>query len=153
MNVTLPSNGLQMLIGGAVNGSILALLTLAVPRLTKRLLFAVLVFAAAMYVVFTVGAEDMSVWILVEVAGIAIYTAMGWRGLRGSPWWLVAGWAAHPLWDVVLHFIGPGHAFAPVTYTIPCLTYDFAVAAIYAVQLVVIRRGAVQRGVTAAVRV
>ncbi len=77
---------------------------------------------------------------------------MGLLGMRGSPYWIAAAWAVHPLWDVVLHFIGPGHAFAPVTYTIPCLTYDVAVAAIYAVQLVVMRRGTVPRGVTAAVR-
>lgn len=128
-------NYTQMLIGGAINGSILAVLALAAPRLTKRILFAVLVFAAAMYVVFTVGTEDASLWMLLELAGVAVYGAMGWRGLKGSPWWLVAGWAAHPLWDVVLHYIGPGHTFAPVDYTIPCLTYDLAVAVIYGVRL------------------
>jgi hypothetical protein len=150
MNLTLPSNVLRMLIGGAVSGAVLALLALAAPRLTRRLLFAVLVFAAAMYVVFTVGTEKMSVWIGIELAGVAIYTAMGWRGLKGSPWWLVAGWAAHTVWDVALHFVGPGHTFAPVTYTIPCFTYDLAVAAIYAARLVMTRRTEGGRGAAAA---
>ncbi|HEX8253625.1 MAG TPA: DUF6010 family protein [Thermoanaerobaculia bacterium] len=135
MNFALPPDAVQLLIGGAINGSILVLLALAAPRLTKQILFAVLVFAAVMYVVFTVGTEDASLWMLVEIAGIALYGAMGWRGLNGSPWWLVAGWVAHPVWDIALHFIGPGHTFAPVDYTIPCLTYDLAVAAIYAIRL------------------
>lgn len=137
MNFTLPPDAAQLLIGGAVNGAILALLALAAPRLTRRLLFAVLVFAAAMYVVFTVGSGEPSRWMAIELAGVVLYGAMGWRGLKGSPWWLVAGWVAHPLWDIALHFIGPGHTFAPVTYTVPCLTYDLAVAAIYAARLAV----------------
>lgn len=121
-----------MLIGGAVNGAILAGLAMAAPRLTKKLLFAVLVFAAAMYVVFAAG-ELSPAWIAVEILGIGIYASLGWRGVNGSAWWLVAGWVAHPLWDVPLHYFGAGRHFAPETYTIPCLTYDLAVAALLAV--------------------
>ena len=68
-----------------------------------------------------------------ELVGIAIYSAMGLRGVRGSTWWLVAGWALYPVWDVALHFFGPGHAFAPETYTITCLSFDLVVAAYVAV--------------------
>jgi hypothetical protein len=32
-----------------------------------------------------------------------------------------------------LHFFGPGHAFAPETYTITCLSFDLVVAAYVAV--------------------
>ena len=53
---------------------------------------------------------------------------MGWLGLRRSPLWLAAGWALHPVWDIALHFFGPGRAFAPETYTIACLSYDLVVA-------------------------
>ena len=122
----------HMLIGGAVNGSILALLTLAAPRLTRKLLFAVLVFAAAMYVVF---AHGQGAWLAIELVGVALYTAMGYRGIKGSAWWLVAGWAAHPVWDIALHYFGPGRTFAPVNYTVPCLTYDIAVAAVVAIAI------------------
>ena len=58
---------------------------------------------------------------------------MGLRGVRGSTWWLVAGWALYPVWKVALHFFGPGHAFAPETYTITCLSFDLVVAAYVAV--------------------
>lgn len=125
----------QMLIGGAVNGAVLALLTLASPRLTRKLLFAVLVFAAVMYVVFW-HSHGSPAWLAIELAGIAVYGAIGARGLKGSPWWLVAGWLAHPLWDIALHYTGPGRAFAPVDYTVPCLTYDVAVAVIVAIAIV-----------------
>jgi len=59
--------------------------------------------------------------------------AIALLGLRGSPWWLAAGWALHPLWDVVLHYVSPGHSFAPITYTIPCLSFDLLVAAYIAI--------------------
>ena len=54
---------------------------------------------------------------------------MAVAGVRGSPWWLVAGWALHPVWDVPLHYLGPGHAFAPESYAIACLSWDWVIAA------------------------
>jgi hypothetical protein len=50
-------------------------------------------------------------------------------GVRGSHWWLVAGWALHPIWDIALHYIGPGAAFAPAPYALACLGFDLVVAA------------------------
>jgi hypothetical protein len=41
----------------------------------------------------------------------------------------VEGWALYPVRDVALHFFGPGHAFAPETFTITCLRFDLVVAA------------------------
>jgi len=46
------------------------------------------------------------------------------------------GWLAHPLWDVPLHYVGPGRAFAPAAYTIPCVSYDIIVGVILAVWIV-----------------
>lgn len=126
----------ELLVGGAVNGAILAALALAVPRLTRPILFSVLVFAAAMYVVFWIP-DASPEWLALELAGVALYGAIGYRGLKGSAWWLVAGWLAHPLWDIALHYTGPGHVFAPVSYTVPCLTYDLAVAAMLALRIAV----------------
>jgi hypothetical protein len=54
--------------------------------------------------------------------------------LRGSPYWLLAGgWAIHPIWDVLLHYLGAGHAFAPEAWTIPCASFDLLVAAYIAI--------------------
>ncbi len=64
------------------------------------------------------------------MAGVVIYSGMGLTGLRGSLWWLVAGWALHPLWDMGLHYAGPGRSFAPILeYVIPCLSFGLVVAA------------------------
>lgn len=71
---------------------------------------------------------------------MAIFGGIGLRGLRGSPLWIAAGWALHPVWDVALHYAGPGRAFAPDSYTVTCLSFDLLVAAYVAVAY---RRGPV----------
>src|ERR1044072_3628127 len=42
-------------------------------------------------------------WMPVELAGVAIFAAFAWLGLRKSGWWLVGGWAVHPVWGAGLH--------------------------------------------------
>lgn len=54
---------------------------------------------------------------------------MALLSLRGSPYWLAAGWALHPVWGVMLHYFGPGRPFAPWTYAIACVSFDLLVAA------------------------
>jgi hypothetical protein len=52
-------------------------------------------------------------------------------GLAQSAWppyWIAAGWAAHPLWDFPLHYLGPGHSFAPESWAIACVSFDLVVA-------------------------
>lgn len=126
--------------GGLIDGTVLALILIVVTWLLSRvlaevwirvLLAVVLVIAAGVYVGF--AADAGGGWITAEVAGVAVYGGMAALGIRGSRWWLVAGWAAHPLWDVLLHYVGPGRSFAPDTYTIPCLSFDLLVALYIAV--------------------
>ena len=73
---------------------------------------------------------------------------MGNRLPTRSPLWLAAGWALHPVWDVALHLVGPGHALGSIAYATACLTWDPLVAAVIAVGI--LRRA---RGVTAPARV
>jgi hypothetical protein len=54
---------------------------------------------------------------------------MGLRGVRGSTWWLVAGWTLYPSGTSPCTSSNPGNAFAPATYTITCLSLDLVVAA------------------------
>jgi len=99
-----------------------------------RSFLAIFLFAAAgAYFGFALLAAPSPIWVLAEIVQIFIYSTMGLLGLRGSALWLAAGWALHPLWDVVLHYAGPGHTFAPITYTIPCLSFDLVIAAYIAV--------------------
>jgi hypothetical protein len=125
---------LRILIDGAVGGAVLCLAAYLLSRFTREivgrfLLFAVLIVAAGFYVYFALRSGEGAGWIAVEVVGIVAYAAVGAVGLRGDPMWLAAGWALHPVWDVALHWAGPGRTFAPETYTIACVSYDLLVAA------------------------
>ena len=128
----------QMFVGLLVEGAILAvpliliafLLSRFIRDIIGRSLLVVFLFAAAgAYFGFALLAAPGPIWVLAELVQVIIFGDIALLGLRGSPWWLAAGWALHPLWDVVLHYVGPGHSFAPITYTIPCLSFDLLVAA------------------------
>jgi len=127
--------------GGLVDGTVLALVLVGVTCLLSRvlaeiwiraLLAVVLVVAAAVYVAFAASGADGG-WVVLELVGVAVYGGLAALGVRGSRWWLVAGWTAHPVWDVLLHYVGPGRSFAPDTYTIPCLAFDLIIAVYIAV--------------------
>jgi hypothetical protein len=126
------------LLSGAVLGAIFVGIAYAIRRHTDRILAWGLIVAALAYVVFSfsLDADARAGWLAVELAGVAVYGAMALRGVRGSPWWLAAGWLLHPLWDVALHYAGPGGTFAPTWWTIPCLSWDLLTAAYVAYRIV-----------------
>ena len=124
----------RLLVEGAIGGAQLALVAFLLSRFARdiagrALLAAVLIVAAVIYVYFAAREGAGATWLAGELVGIAIYGGIGLRGVRGSAWWLAAGWALHPLWDILLHYTGPGHGIAPETYTVPCITFDLGVAA------------------------
>lgn len=135
-----PNNELigPVLIGGAI----FALVAVIVPafvlsRFTRdivgRSVLVIFLFAAAgAYFGFaTVGREVIgapAIWTPIELLQVVVFGTMALLGLRGSPYWLAAGWALHPLWDVLMHYIGPGQAFTPWTYAIACVSFDWLVA-------------------------
>lgn len=119
----------ELLVTGAVLGAVFLLIAFLLRQSTRRILFVGLIIASLAYVLFAVQAGEGIIWILTELVGVCIYGFMGWLGLRGSPWWLVAGWALHPFWDIPLHYFGPGKSFAPLAYTITCISFDLLVAA------------------------
>jgi uncharacterized protein DUF6010 len=144
------------LVSGAVEALVLVVVAFLLSRFTRdivgrSLLVAVLFVAAALYIVFAVRAGEGTFWVVGELIGVGIYGTMGLLGLRGSPWWLAAGWAAHPIWDVVLHYFGPGGSFAPESYTITCVSFDLLVAAYvaiaYGLGLLATREPALRQGV------
>jgi uncharacterized protein DUF6010 len=122
------------LITGLIGGVVLSAVAFLLSRYTRdivgrALLAGVLIAAAVFYVVFANRAGESTAWLVVELAGVAVYGTVGLVGVWRSPMWLAAGWALHPVWDVALHYFGPGNAFAPAAYTIACLSWDLAVAA------------------------
>jgi hypothetical protein len=106
----------------------------------RCLLVISLIVTTAIYVVFAIRAGASGIWVLVEVAQVVAFGTMGLLSLRGSQWWLVAGWALHPLWDVGVHYIGPGRSFAPWTYAIACVSFDQVVAAYVTIAYEVVGR-------------
>jgi hypothetical protein len=91
-----------------------------------------LVIAAGAYFGFAiVGSEVVGaggIWQLVELLQALAFGALALLGLRGSPYWLAAGWFLHPFWDFLLHYLGPGNLFTPWTYAIACISFDWLVA-------------------------
>ena len=133
----------QVFVGLLAEGAILAVPLIVIAFLLSRFtrdlvgrsLLVVFLFAAAgAYFGFALLAAPGPIWVLAaELVQVIVFGAIALLGLRGSPWWLAAGWVLHPLWGVVLHYIGPGYSFAPITYTIPCLSFDLLVAAYIAI--------------------
>jgi hypothetical protein len=135
-----------MVVDYLINGAIQALVPVVLAFLLSRfvgdfvgrsVLAIFLIMAAGSYQGFAIMAGDLlgagPIWAPVELVGGVVFGAMALLGLRGSPWWLAAGWAAHPIWDVVLHYFGPGGSFAPESYAIACLSFDLLVAGYVAV--------------------
>jgi hypothetical protein len=118
-----------ILLNGAIGGAIWILIAHFAGRYTRHVLAFVLVAAAAFYVRFALQGQASSAWTLAELAGLLVYGAMAVAGVRGSPWWLVAGWLLHPMWDVPLHLVAGGRDFAPTAYPIACVTWDWLTAA------------------------
>jgi hypothetical protein len=124
----------QWLINGVFQACTLSVVAWGLSRWTREIVgHALLAFllcgAAVTYVYFAARAGESAGWVFAELAGVVAYGGLALRGLRGSPLWLAAGWALHPVWDVALHYFGPGHAFAPDAYAITCLSFDLLIAA------------------------
>jgi hypothetical protein len=126
-----------LLINGVAYAAIFIIVALVIYRFagefaSRSFLVLFLFIAAGLYIVFALRAGEGILWILGEVV-VAIFGGMALLGLGGSLWWIVAGWALHPLWDVGLHYVAPGRSFAPESYTIACLSFDLLVAAYIAI--------------------
>src|ERR671938_318778 len=138
----MPEPNTELIIPVLINGAISAAVAVIVPafllsRFTRDIigrsvLVIFLFIAAGAYFGFaTVGREvvdTQSIWMLVELAQVIVFGTLALLGLRGSPYWLAAGWALHPFWDFVVHYIGPGHPFTPWTYAIACISFDWLIA-------------------------
>lgn len=127
----------RVLTEGAIGAFVVVVIAFLLSRFKRdiagrSLLVIFLLVAAGAYFGFAVMARVGRGWLLVELAHCVLFGAMGLRGLRGSPYWLAAGWALHPVWDFGLHYVGPG-SFAPWPYTIACISFDLVVAAYVAI--------------------
>jgi hypothetical protein len=124
----------RWLIIGAVGGAVLSLIAFLLSRFVndvvgRTVLSTVLFAAAGAYFGFAVMAPVSPVWWLIELMQCVAFGTLGLFGWRGSAKWLLLGWALHPVWDLAMHYIGPGRDIGPGFYSIACLTFDWSVAA------------------------
>jgi hypothetical protein len=92
-----------LLINGVAYAAIFIIVAFVISRFAgefawRSFLVLFLFISAGLYIVFAVRAGEGILWIVGEVVGVAIFGGMALLGLRGSLWWIVAGWALHPLW-------------------------------------------------------
>lgn len=122
-----------VLIEGAIGGALLSLIAFLLSRFVRdiagRTLLATVLFAAAgAYLGFAFNPTTPRIWLLIELLQVIAFGIFGLYGWRGSPYWLALGWALHPVWDFGLHYVGPGSTFAPLPYTLACISFDWVVA-------------------------
>jgi hypothetical protein len=79
------------------------------------------------YLLFAIHGAPLP-WLGLEGIGLVLFGSMGWGGLRGSPRLVALGWALHSVWDVGLHWVGPGARYTVHWYPVVCLCADLSIA-------------------------
>ncbi|NRA09653.1 MAG: hypothetical protein HRU02_15970 [Myxococcales bacterium] len=114
----------------AVLGGIMAAIFVAIARrYTEREngLFALgLLIAALAYPAYGLGALAPS-RLGVEAAGVIVFAGFAILGVYTSAWFLVLGWAAHGLWDLVIP-ASRDVGYLPSWYAVLCLGFDVVIA-------------------------
>lgn len=136
MNTTIDtaSAAAVVLAEGLVYGAVSLWLAYRARRYTGWILGLLLGVAGLVYVGFSAVGRTGPGWLAIELLGVVIYGGLGALGIRRSRWYLVAGWMLHPVWDLALHFLGPGRWFTPDSYSVACFSYDLLVALVIALR-------------------
>lgn len=102
----------------------------------QKVLATGLLVAALIYVGFAILWGNWR-WITLEVGGVLLFGLVAYLARRSLVVLLAVGWASHALWDILLHWLGPGYTVAPAWYVWLCFSFDLVVAA-----YLLVRRGA-----------
>ena len=126
----------RTLIEGAVGGVILALIAFLLSKFWKeiagRTLLATVLFAAAgayLGFAFAFAETILRPSVFIEMLQCIAFGTLGLYGWRDNTKWLALGYALHPLWDFPVHYLGPGRTYAPWSYAVFCVSFDWVVAA------------------------
>jgi hypothetical protein len=97
--------------------------------LEARRIYAVGLFVTALlYVLLAARGAAPAEWLAIEGLGVVIYGSLAWIGIRRWPRALALGWAAHVLWDFLLHLHGTAGAYTPDWWPWFCLSFDLVIA-------------------------
>lgn len=93
-----------------------------------RLAAFALIAVSFIYVGFAIRAENPETWVGFEMTGVAVFATLAGMTIIGSPWFVIAGLALHPIWALYVHYRGAGSAFAPAPFAIANASFDIAAA-------------------------
>ncbi len=116
---------LPILLGAAL-GALFAAFARARKAAEARVLALGLVVAALVYVGLALAGTARE-WLVIEMAGVALFGGLAWLGVRASRWWLATGWGAHVAWDVGLH-LDRAQTVVGAWYPLLCVGFDLMVA-------------------------
>lgn len=88
---------------------------------------AALMIAALIYVGFAVAGGATVSWFIIESGSLVLFSLAALFGLKWSAWVLMTGWAAHAVWDVLLHKVLEV-GFVPEWYPVVCIGFDLFLA-------------------------
>ncbi|MGD9659181.1 MAG: PTS sugar transporter subunit IIA [Methylocystis sp.] len=94
----------------------------------QRIAAYALIALSFLYVGFAFRAEEPGPWVGFEMTGVAVFGTLAGMSIIGSPWWVAAGFALHPLYAIYIHYIGAGALFAPAPFVIANAAFDVATA-------------------------
>jgi len=87
-----------------------------------------LIAVAFLYVGFAFRSDNPNAWAAVEMTGVALFGSLALLSIYWSPWFVVAGFAAHPLWAIYFHYVGAGSDFTPAPIALATAGFDGAMA-------------------------
>jgi hypothetical protein len=62
------------------------------------------------------------------MTGVAVFGTLAGMSIIGSPWWVVVGFALHPLYAIYFHYIGAASQFAPAPFVVANAAFDVVMA-------------------------
>lgn len=102
-------------------------------RLERWILAAFLAGMPVVYVAAWLGQPAGTLWLALELAGLVLFGALAYLGLRGSAWYLAVGILAHGIgWDAWHHGAA---SFIADWYTLFCGGADVCIATYVATQV------------------
>lgn len=118
-------------VGIVAAGAVVAAIRGDDERVERYRLAVGLTLAAAIYAAFSMNAGP-GVWVLAELAGVALFGFIAFVGYRRSALVVAAGWLLHVGWDVMHHLVEV--RFVPAWYPDVCIAFDVVIAAYLAVR-------------------
>lgn len=97
------------------------------PRLVHGAGWGVIIMSS-MYFVAALDRGD-GFWKIIEMMGIGVFGCFYWLASKRPLWLLAWAWALHPVWDILLHYLGPGAYILPAWYNIACAVFNAMIAA------------------------